>query len=271
MSGHNGDAKPQFAAMPVRAMSDKGLTATDLRALMVVARHDRLSRHKGTQGAWIASGKMAEIIGCDLTAFSRSISRLVERGYIIKERMTGSGMGKGKRITMRVVYDDETGFTCATSQQNGEGIVDNPANSAAGELDTAVSKTVEYPPFEPPQEITLSLIDSAEAGINSGEPARFADLLSSPQYLRNPVAILAQIERLLKVDGYPIDFADLEHAIIALADDLSDPHPQPVINQMARVKERLEDCRATILENTAEYEAFIASQRRAARPRRRAR
>jgi DNA-binding MarR family transcriptional regulator len=73
-------SKPIFAAIPARAMGDERLSALDLRVLMAIAIHDRLTAN-GT-GCFAGNGRLASLVGCHLKSLSRSLRSLAEAGYI---------------------------------------------------------------------------------------------------------------------------------------------------------------------------------------------
>ena len=96
--------KPQFAAIPLRAIGDPELTDGDMRVLAVVAAFDRLSHARGTgQGAWASHNTMSAWIGRNYSNFSTTMNKLLKLGYVVREpRETDR-----RQFTYRVVYSDD--------------------------------------------------------------------------------------------------------------------------------------------------------------------
>ncbi len=69
-----------FGPIPVRAFKDKELRGEDFRVLGIIAAHDRFGAN-GT-GCYASQETLCHRIKIDTTAFSRSVRRLEERGYL---------------------------------------------------------------------------------------------------------------------------------------------------------------------------------------------
>lgn len=209
------EGKPQFAAVPVWALSDDRLTDRDFRILAVVASHDRMSSVRGKgQGAWASHRTMAAQVGggADYTRFSSSMTKLVELGYLRRERLEGDA----RKHTYRVLYtrpdslpqrkpsDEQTVCSSAnylppdslpTGQETGEIVCRDPQLSDGDRNESAaqyISLSDANRGFsEAPYSAEADEIDSAEAA-----PLRFEHDLTDD-------ANLARIERALK-RGSPI-------------------------------------------------------------------
>ena len=75
--------RPNFAPIPLRAMSDEELSSLDIRVLMVIAAHDRMG--KNSIGCYASHTRLAAIVRCHLKSLSRSLRTLAEKGYISGE------------------------------------------------------------------------------------------------------------------------------------------------------------------------------------------
>lgn len=97
--------KPAFSPLPLRAISDKRLAGLHLRALAVIAYHDRLSRHRknGRDGAgcYASHVSLARDIGVNYTNLSSAITDLGRWGYVTRERHALNP----RLHVLRVVYD----------------------------------------------------------------------------------------------------------------------------------------------------------------------
>jgi hypothetical protein len=74
------ERKPVFAPIPARAIGDERLSALDLRVMMAIAVHDRMS--KNGVGCTAGHGRLAGLVGCHLKSLSRSIRTLAECSYV---------------------------------------------------------------------------------------------------------------------------------------------------------------------------------------------
>ncbi len=95
--------KAHFAAIPLRAIGDRGLTDGDLRVLASIAAFDRLSHATGKgQGAWASHRLMSGWIDRNYSNFSATVNKLIKAGYLVREpRETDK-----RQHTYRIVYTD---------------------------------------------------------------------------------------------------------------------------------------------------------------------
>jgi hypothetical protein len=188
--------KPQFAAVPNRALWDRRLTDRDVRNLAVVASHDRLSSATGKgQGAWASHARMSTLAGTEYSRFSVSINRLLALGYLERQPLATDK----RKFTYRVLYNEDDRLpdgklmpdkiVCSVVNNDGEIVCSDDQLNACEKTEAAA------------QYISLSEeINSAEAGkINSPEGARFAARgLGKIEFGENVGAQLAVLERALK-------------------------------------------------------------------------
>lgn len=93
-----------FAPVPNRALWDDRLTDRDVRILGVIAAHDQLSGAKGKgQGAWASHARMAALAGTEYSRFSVSVNRLLNLGYLQRDRLRTDR----RKFTYRVIYSPE--------------------------------------------------------------------------------------------------------------------------------------------------------------------
>ena len=97
--------KPITAPVPARAALDESLTHLDLRVLIKICSHDRLSVSKGGQGCLVSTKAMAQALGVHHTSVATSAGRLTTKGYIRAEKRAEDKRGR----SYRVIYngDDE--------------------------------------------------------------------------------------------------------------------------------------------------------------------
>jgi hypothetical protein len=93
-------AHPDFAAIPVRAIGDTRLSATDHRVLQAIAYHDRFGRNGC--GCYADPRKLAKLVGVRPAHWSRHTNRLLEFGYIEIE----VSVSDRRRREYTVIYDD---------------------------------------------------------------------------------------------------------------------------------------------------------------------
>ncbi len=89
-----------FGPVPARAVGDIRLSLRHMQALTAIAMHDRFSALNAGRGCTVNLKTLSLKCNANYTVFSRTVSDLVDWGYVTKER-------HGNRITLRVVYDDE--------------------------------------------------------------------------------------------------------------------------------------------------------------------
>ena len=186
--------KKQFAAIPVKAILDRRLSATDWRVLAAIARSDSFGingRHcyacQETIGIWAAT---------DRTSASRSINRLAEWGYIEKRPLKD-------RYEYKVIYSECDEYCTPEKARCVE-------RSTSGVPATAhINKETKYTELN-------SEIDSAKLlPQETREPT-----------ISNPQGRLAKIERDSKLRGYLLDseeaeLADIEELALTVENDLS--------------------------------------------------
>ncbi|RKQ73480.1 helix-turn-helix domain-containing protein [Oceanibaculum indicum] len=98
------NAKPAFAAIPVRALADDRLSALHFRVLGAVAFHDRFGGNGA--GCFASQARLAEYCGCHYTALSHALADLRAYGYVQTERQNEN---KRKRVH-RVLYAQSDHF-----------------------------------------------------------------------------------------------------------------------------------------------------------------
>ncbi len=94
-------SEQQFAALPVRACSDKRLTGGHWRVLRIIAYHDRFNRNN--RGCYIKHQKMAEMIGSSRSSVTEWLRDLLAWGYLGTLRPQTSD---GRRAAYTVLYDE---------------------------------------------------------------------------------------------------------------------------------------------------------------------
>lgn len=157
-----------FSTAAVSAMQDTELTGQDLRIYLWTSLHDGMSLLKGKGMGCIASNKtlFAEV-GCDYTSGCRSLSKLVERGHLIRDK-------HGRATRYRVVFPD------ADSLQDGNLSTDaKGCRTASDAAAIACRDNFETRRNQPKTDgdyiLQSSRINSSEEGIkNSTEVAHFS-------------------------------------------------------------------------------------------------
>jgi len=95
-----------FSTIPANAIGDRTLTGLDLRCLAAISLHDGMSLIKKTgAGCYAALSTLARKAGTDVTNFSKSLSKLIKRGYVVKEPQ----LHDRRRSTLRVVFPKKGG------------------------------------------------------------------------------------------------------------------------------------------------------------------
>jgi hypothetical protein len=116
-------AARKFFTGAVALIGDQRPSALDLRVYACVSLHDGMSLVKGKgAGCYASNLKLAGMIGCDYTSLSKSLSRLVTWGYLLKERHAEDR----RCTTYRCVFDFPDGWS--NGQVSGQPIVGDPAN-----------------------------------------------------------------------------------------------------------------------------------------------
>jgi len=116
-------AERKFFTASVELVRDPRPSALDFRVYACVSLHDGMSLLKGKGAGCFASNQtLAAKIGCDYTSLSKSLNRLVEWGYITKERQADD-----KRCTTyRCVFDFPDSWR--DGQLTGGAVVGETAN-----------------------------------------------------------------------------------------------------------------------------------------------
>lgn len=129
--------KPRtFTTIPVAMIADTDLTALDLRIAAVIALHDGMSAVKGKGGGCYAKNStLASLARTDVTNFSKSLSKLMKKGYVTREPQL---MDK-RRFTLRVQYPSDESWRA--DQPTGERI-DAETGEIVGEPATAKAEIV---------------------------------------------------------------------------------------------------------------------------------
>lgn len=92
--------KRTFAPLPARAIGDANLTGLHLKVLGAIAMHDRLGKNR--QGCWAGNKRLAEMVGCDYSRLSATLTHLATLGYIERDPHP---LNKRLRV-LRVLYTD---------------------------------------------------------------------------------------------------------------------------------------------------------------------
>jgi hypothetical protein len=97
-------SKPVFNGAPARAVHDASLTPVDHRVLGAIALHDRFNNNG--QGCWASNARLAEVAGCHPNSVPRSITRLIEKGYV-RDLAAIPGRPRTRRRQLVVIYTEE--------------------------------------------------------------------------------------------------------------------------------------------------------------------
>ncbi len=173
----------EFTTVPVRAIADTRLTALELRVLLVIALHDGMSTMKGTgPGCYARSATLAPLARTDITRFSRSVSRLIKLGYVVKEAQEHDR----RRFTLRVLYGDDNSWRVGQLSADAEPaemvdelvndrseMVDEFANYQPEIVDEGELKNGRNPRLPGPHYISLNEeLDSVKLGTRFSETAQ---------------------------------------------------------------------------------------------------
>lgn len=203
-------AKPQYAAIPMRALvdltaeqrperkPDEKFTGTHLALLAIIAAHDRLSLHRNSgAGCFLSNKQLAVRCGLSYARTSTMLNQLESWGYIVRAALDRDA----RRKTARVIYNEQDGeafkafrdadLVCIDANDRKENVspdANNPANlvcTSANELNkilcTDRDKSVKNQKenyansitFTSPQYITRrGEIDSVKQGNRFSEGAR---------------------------------------------------------------------------------------------------
>jgi hypothetical protein len=207
--------KQLFSPMPLRAMAED-LSGLELRVLMCVAAHDRLSLATGKgQGCRASNIRMAEMIGCNFSRLCSTLTGLRDRGYLRQEKL-------GRHTVYRVIYTEADRLLFSNITRRNPLLDRLPNGGVTGCQHT--SENDENQPENGSQYIPLNGgIDSEESGENSSaEAARFAArVLPKMEFADNAGAQMARLERALSVGQVVDRFAWLQY----LEDQIGDENP----------------------------------------------
>lgn len=174
--------KKQFGAIPVNAISDKRLSATDWRVLCAIARSDSFG--KNGRHCYACQERIGTWAATDRTSASKSINRLARWGYIDKKPLKD-------RYEYSVIYSDCDEFGTrekAGCVEKGTSGVSMPAH---------INKETKY--IDSNSEIDSPKVRTQEQRAPSTS---------------NPHGRLAKIERDSKERGYLLASEDVELAEI---------------------------------------------------------
>ena len=167
--------KPVTSPSPARVHLDTRLTLLDIRVLLKVCAHDRMSIAKGGQGCLIASKKIAIALGVHYTSVSTSLSRLTDYGYITQTKRSEDGRGR----TYRVIYTDADDLA-VRNEGNAEPKSSLPLGETILEKSFLQNDKVVSPTFENDVNFQVDANHPykegkhpKELGINSDKSARF--------------------------------------------------------------------------------------------------
>jgi hypothetical protein len=170
--------KPAFMALPLRARADHELTALQLRVLGCISWHDRFSLNKGSRGCYARNALMAQEVDCTITSLSRAISKLVKRGYIVRDHAGAPGT---RHLTVyRVLHEDASIVQRDKGRLPKEATDETPSNDrVAGKSDQRFARRVRGNAKNPPSAATqeTSLREERDSLENAGtdtskEPTR---------------------------------------------------------------------------------------------------
>ncbi len=195
------DRRPQFGAVPIRAMSDPSLSGLELRALVCIAWHDGFG-HNGL-GCTAGVRTIAEELGCDRSRAAAAIGALERGGFIASEPMATDA----RRRAYRVIYEDEDGLPISNLNELRDG---NLSKSVAGLVAIPVATvgiqdaeiSSETRPKRGKRENILK-IDTPKVRTASSARARLAEI---PDDETHPThGLVAPVERILKERSSEID------------------------------------------------------------------
>jgi hypothetical protein len=227
---------------------EEHLTALDLRVLLCIGWHDRLSKQKGSAGCFAGNARMAAEVGCTVTSLSRSINHLIAAGLV--ERDYQGVPGRQHMTVYRVIYDnadadDLASITPLGNYHLSKGVNDKEPSKdgrfTRGELThtrsftRASQENGRNTARTSKQETPLNGgIDSAEAvGKNSSEEARLA--ARADEKVDRSEDINARLERIygsIKA-GDPINRVAAEHAWLTIVADAGDEFQREMAELLA--------------------------------------
>jgi predicted transcriptional regulator len=196
--------KKQFGAIPVNAISDKRLSATDWRVLSAIARSDAFG--KNGRHCYACQQTIANWAATDRTSANKSINRLAEWGYIVKQPLKD-------RYEYAVIYsncdESDTHDKAGCVEKNTSGVSTSPHINKEPKY-TSLNSEIDSPKVRPP-ETRAHLIsnpqgrlakierDSVERGyVSESEETELAEIgdLALGETPQLGMALEAQIERI---------------------------------------------------------------------------
>lgn len=262
------DGKPCYASVMNRAIGDPRLTDGEFRVLAVILSYDRLSSvSKKGQGAWASHRTMAKRLGVNYTYFSAAVSKLLELGYLVRERRAPPN---ATQFIYRGVYindeewaayqpdywPDKLGVEQTTSPETVcrganhptetvcRAVQDSPEIVCRGNDVSDGTQTENQPQYIPRR----GGIDSVETGeIDSEESARLKTRRLSRKEFKvkfdgNEGGQLARFERTWNKDPAAYDRQALKKwAAYCFAIEDSSENGDPLFHQAQRLGQEIED------------------------------
>jgi hypothetical protein len=237
--------------MPSRTLADTSLTALDHRVLGCVSMHDGMSLLKGKGGGCYASNqRMAREVDCNYSALCKSVTKLVDRGYLVRERRGGRG---GLSVLQVDFEGADTGpVSWRDGQHSNPEIVGKMANNPAplvGEATTENAPLVGRADSEARRNLPKTdhhytplrgELDSVETGEIDSAKQRDLENRGVPDAVSalTDGAQLARLERALKTDPASINL----EAWLPWLEDLQDQSEttSPEYNQAVRLAEKVQ-------------------------------
>jgi DNA-binding MarR family transcriptional regulator len=105
------EAKQIFAPVPARALGDDRLRGLHWKALAAIALHDRLGKNR--QGCWAGNKRLAQLIGCDYSRLSATMSDLATWGYVERKPHP---LNKRLRVLFVIYTDDDANVIKAKAE-----------------------------------------------------------------------------------------------------------------------------------------------------------
>lgn len=169
--------KPITAPVPARAALDESLTHLDLRVLLKICSHDRMSMSKGGHGCLVSTKAIAQALRVHHTSVATSASRLTTKGYIKAEKRVEDKRGR----TYRAIYnnDDELAVRNAGNVPQMDAESSLPLEETINEKSFLQNGKVVSPDFENADNYQIDANyqykegkHPKELGINSDKSAR---------------------------------------------------------------------------------------------------
>lgn len=200
--------KPITAPVPARAALDESLTHLDLRVLIKICSHDRLSVSKGGQGCLVSTKAMAQALGVHHTSVATSAGRLTTKGYIRAEKRAEDKRGR----SYRVIYngDDELAVRNAGNAPQPDAKSSLPLEETINEKSFLQNGKVVSPDFEIADNSQCDTSHQYKEGKNAVETGKYsvetARLLRGINYESPSLTaeVLRKLDRDLKfrMNGY---------------------------------------------------------------------